>query len=820
MPQVIGTNVMSLNAQRNLDRSGTSLATSLQRLSSGMRINSAKDDAAGLAISNRMTAQIRGLNQAARNSNDGISLAQTAEGDLAAITNSLQRIRELAVQSANATNSATDRAALQAEAAQLIAEIDRTSVASSFNGVKLLDGSFSSQQFQVGANANETINVASIASSRTADIGQGTVASVAGTAVAGALSTGDLTVNGNAVAATSRDAAAIAAAIAAADSSVTATATNSQAIAFGSSVSATVQTATTANLGAYTVAVSGATAASASATAASGAHTTSVAAGGQVQTYSITVDGVSAFSFTSVANTASVSTASGAFTNSTQGNGQSYTLDVDGVSITNRSNATVTAANIDTDVTAATAALNAAGITVSGTATAGTLTFTRVDGEAFNVVVGNDAVSGGFAGADFATGTNAATTGTSADDVTAAEIDAGVTAATGALNAAGITVSGAATAGTLAFSRADGANFNVVIANGFTAGAAGDTNAAIGGFAGGNFATGTNAIANGTTATTDTNFTLQVDGATIYDVAATVGSSVTAADIQGAIDTFVAASGGAYSVASGTVAGSNLVLQKEDGSDVTVQITSNHTGTAGALSGGATVNSTNGTTTAEAAAPTYSLSVDGNALDFTTDGADGTITGSEAAGLINNLSGYSATFGGGNITVTKDDGSNIVLVEAGADAAGAEGFAALSTTLYGSVSLTSSADITIAGATPANGGLTSGATAAVASGTTIENTDISTVSGANAAIVSVDAALDTINSSRGDLGAIQSRFETVVSALSTTAENLSAARSRIQDADFAAETAQLTKSQILQQAGISILSQANAQPQLVLSLLQ
>ena len=125
MALVINTNVMSLNAQRNLSTSGSQLATSLQRLSSGLRINSAKDDAAGLAISDRITTQIRGLNQAARNANDGISLAQTTEGALQEVTNNLQRIRELAVQSANATNSASDRAALDQEVQQRLAEIDR-----------------------------------------------------------------------------------------------------------------------------------------------------------------------------------------------------------------------------------------------------------------------------------------------------------------------------------------------------------------------------------------------------------------------------------------------------------------------------------------------------------------------------------------------------------------------------------------------------------------------------------------------------------------------------------------------------------------------
>src|SRR4051812_10749381 len=158
MPQVINTNVASLNAQRNLTTSQGQLATALQRLSSGLRINSAKDDAAGLAISERFTTQIRGLNQAVRNANDGISLAQTAEGALGETGNALQRIRELAIQSANSTNSASDRAALNAESSQLLAEIQRNGLTTQFNGQNILDGTFSSAQFQVGANANQTIS--------------------------------------------------------------------------------------------------------------------------------------------------------------------------------------------------------------------------------------------------------------------------------------------------------------------------------------------------------------------------------------------------------------------------------------------------------------------------------------------------------------------------------------------------------------------------------------------------------------------------------------------------------------------------------------
>jgi flagellin len=174
MAAFINTNIASLNAQRNLNSSQGALASSLQRLSSGLRINSAKDDAAGLAISERFTAQIRGLNQASRNANDGISLAQTAEGDLVQIGNNLQRMRELAVQSANATNSSSDRAALDSEVQQLATEIDRVAQNSSFNGVKLLDGSFTAQNFQIGANATsaDQISIASISSARTSALGQ------------------------------------------------------------------------------------------------------------------------------------------------------------------------------------------------------------------------------------------------------------------------------------------------------------------------------------------------------------------------------------------------------------------------------------------------------------------------------------------------------------------------------------------------------------------------------------------------------------------------------------------------------------------------
>jgi flagellin len=174
MALTVNTNVASLTSQRNLGGSQEMLKTSLERLSTGLRINSAKDDAAGLAISERFTAQIKGLNQGVRNANDGISLAQTAEGALGEVTNNLQRIRELAVQASNATNTASDRAALQNEVTALVAEIDRVATQTSFNGTKLLNGGFNGAVFQIGANAGDSITIDSIANSTASNLGSQT----------------------------------------------------------------------------------------------------------------------------------------------------------------------------------------------------------------------------------------------------------------------------------------------------------------------------------------------------------------------------------------------------------------------------------------------------------------------------------------------------------------------------------------------------------------------------------------------------------------------------------------------------------------------
>jgi flagellin len=184
MASTINTNIASLTAQRNLAASQGTLQTAMQRLSSGLRVNSAKDDAAGLAIAERMNTQVKGLTVASRNANDGISLSQTAEGALGKVGDMLQRMRELAVQAGNATNSTSDRKALQAEVSQLSSEIDRIAKTTTFNGTKILDGSFSGAVFQVGANAGDNISVGSLANATGKELGTIQYASTSSTGIA------------------------------------------------------------------------------------------------------------------------------------------------------------------------------------------------------------------------------------------------------------------------------------------------------------------------------------------------------------------------------------------------------------------------------------------------------------------------------------------------------------------------------------------------------------------------------------------------------------------------------------------------------------
>jgi len=621
MPAIINTNVASLNAQRNLDSSQNSLATALQRLSSGLRINSAKDDAAGLSIAERFTSQIRGNTQAARNANDGISLAQTAEGDLVQIGNNLQRIRELAVQSANATNSASDRAALQAEASLLIAEVDRVAANSSFNGVKLLDGTFTAQQFQVGANAttNDRITLSAISSARTSQlggVGATTSATVTGTATTAALAAGDLTLNGQQVGASVAGAAP------------------------GQSTSSAFSIAGAINA----VSANSGVTATANAT---------------------TVTGAAATTFTAIA---------------------ANTFSINGVNV-GAVAAGTTAAGQGANLAAAVNAVSTqTGVTAAADATTGAVTLTAADGR--DIKITENVTSN-------ATGVSVATTGQRA-----------VLLAQTGFSSGSVGVAGTTTIASGAFTAAD-------------ASAAGEV------------------------------FTLAVDGLTLYTETSTAGTdTVTAAELDGATAAFLAANTG-YAI-TGTFAAGTAQITKANGAALTVTLSS-----------------------------TFA-----------------TVAGSFANAIV-----ATHTAGSFNGTANSDSLAN-----------------------HGTISLssTNAAGIVIGGASVADAGFTTGTTAAttVSSVSAISAVNISTVSGANSALAAIDGALTTVNSSRASLGAVQNRFASTIASLQTTVENLSASRSRIQDADFAAETAALSRSQILQQAGTAILAQANASANSVLSLLR
>jgi flagellin len=604
MPQVINTNVASLNAQRNLTTSQGQLATALQRLSSGLRINSAKDDAAGLAISERFTTQIRGLNQAVRNANDGISLAQTAEGALSEAGNSLQRIRELAIQSANSTNSASDRRALNAEAQQLLAELQRNAQTTQFNGQNILDGSFSSAQFQVGANANQVISFG-IQGASTNQLGAYQV--TGGAVTAAAFDGASFEINDIEIGVSSQTS----------QAGVTAYSATAKATAINSKSNLTGVTATATNelQGGALVARSG-------------------LASGTLLINGIEIGAVAADA-----------------TAVTQGR---------------------------TAATAINAVSNRTGVTAVADASTGALTLTAADGR--NIAL---TVAGG----------------------TAANAQA-------VQNAMGLDVSAGA--------NATGHEVNTLT------------------FGAGNLDAGAPALANGDTFT--------IEGRT-YQL--TTGAPVVAGNVA-----------------------------------VAVAAASTPTATITAL-----MNAVN----AEYAAGRTSVVASGNtatALVLTSD--------KFGSGVIN----YSETSAGTASAAVTTAGTAPV------DGSGVE--------TRGTVTLSSASSFTLGGTDLAFAGLSSASPAL----TRLDTVDISTVEGANAAIAVLDGSLSQVTSIRADLGAVQNRFSSTVANLQATSENLSAARSRILDADFAAETAALTRAQILQQAGTAILAQANAIPQNVLSLLR
>ncbi len=750
MPQVINTNIMSLNAQRSINGAQKTTNSAMQRLSSGLRINSAKDDAAGLAISNRMTSQIRGLDQASRNANDAISLAQTAEGALQESTNILQRVRELAIQSANDTNSSSDRKSLQAEVNQLKSELTRIAESTTFNGKKLLDGSLDNASFHIGSEANESISV-SISDMRATGLGNNSVTATNGdfgiqAATGQKLATTDGATVGAAVDGAANNVVGETLSITDADGTVTpiTVAANESAAATAvklnnvDGVAATASTEVT--LSAMSLEVDG-----------GGGNTAGIS------TITIDADGTGA-------NNLVVSLAAG--------NGGAGTDGWTSAEIV---------AEILTDYGAASTAIqNTMTLTDNGD---GTITVTNSTGEDIHVTLataGTDdgamTVTGGVAG-DIAL----ATVGGDTDDATAGgtlniQLDPDKTLTT-TNSTDGIFLAATAAAGDVSFKagEADTTGGNNVAAQVVSlTGPDGSATATIGEDATANtIATAINAesASTGITATAETTATLNglsQSGTVTFDLS---GQNATAVSI------------------SATVTGTN--------------------GAGGDLSALATaINDQTGNTGISAA-----VTSDTNELVLTnSDGYDikiGNFSHSATAAQTIDVTG-----GSGNATQLSDD---------------ATGYGQDSTVVGGEVKLSANAEFQVSssvagGSELAAGGssLFSGAAgaASVSSLSAVNTMDISTKAGANEAIEIATAALSQIDEARGGLGAVQSRFESTISNLSSVSENVSAARSRVRDADFATETASLARGQILQQAGMSMLAQANAANQNVLSLLQ
>jgi len=654
MAMVVNTNVMSLNAQRQLNKSQAAQNTSMERLSSGLRINSAKDDAAGLAISTGMESQTRGLNQAVRNANDGISMAQTAEGSMDEMTNILQRMRELGVQASNDTNSASNRASIQKEVDQLYSELDRISSVTSFNGVKLLDGSTKSTSLQIGANSGETLSF-SIKAVTTKDLNLNAVSGL-----------GEL--NGGRVNTTQ--------AIAADQVTINGVAMSAQTATDATGLEAMIN----AKKG-----LTGVTADAYNVVKSTGGLDGKLSAG------DLTINGTSL-----------------AATGDLKGLVDEINLKVAGVTAAIGENDSLVLSNTTgSSIVVAGAAAGKAGLTSD--TYAGYVSLSSADGSEISMGVG----SAGTASVLQAVGFNEST---GSDNVTSDVVDNTVLTGT--------------------ITKTDGLKINGVALGDITGTSAADKAFAINAL---RDQTGVEASAK-TEVKLSTHFSV---AANLVASSTTInGTQITNLSQATTLDqavTIINAAGLAGVVASADNTTGKLVLTSQSGQDIRI-----------------------------------------NSL---ADGLDTVAQNSTIAGAGN----YA-----GQIELTGQNGRDVVV--------------------------TSDATTqTLQGAALAKLGLTDqgGNETAVGRG-------LSMATAANAAnsIERIDAALKQISDGRADLGAIQNRLTSTISNLSNVSQNLSAANSRIRDADFAAETSSMSKAQVLQQAGTAMLSQANASSQNVLSLLR
>ena len=865
MAQVINTNMGSMNAQRNLSKSQVSQQSAIQRLSSGLRINSAKDDAAGMSISERMTSQIKGLDQATRNANDGISLAQTAEGALGEMTNNLQRLRELAVQSANATNTTQDRASIQQEATQLIEELSKISSTTSFNGSKLLDGSFEKQNFQVGANAGQNISV-SIGKMTVDKIGAATSAGASSIGDDNAITKGDLVINGITIRSS------VAADDTASTDNASASAISKVAAINSHSAETNVVAKVSNNVAAGSVQSVPATAGNGTMTI-NGVETANVGVGAgdvAVNRKSV-IDAINAIS------------------------GQTGVTAVDtGKNETGVDLVAADGRNIQVSFSGTLDSANT-GVTKAGTYEGG-FTLQSTNGKPITVSEGTGSIThAGMAQGTIAIGDGSVSSVTRASDA----------ALEGTVNVATPVDFAGANSESFSVSVSGGKAVNVVMSGTYATGAdyAAGLQTAINDALGGDFAT-VNSVKSDTTNGQEHLQIMSSERLTFGTPTLSGGVGSVAASLSDLIATKVV--GGPDQLRDGDLVLNGIAISAAKASDDTVSDTTS--ASASKASSGiaiaaainaqskqsgvtATTNATevssSGTSTAGTAGAAGAVYINGHtfSMTLTGDAAKDRDLAVQNFNAIAAQTGVTAQDTGDSLKLTAADGRNISLVidtnaaantattvnggyglaagfrasDIGLDAsvagdgvvetdvtaklngiAGSGGptvtplslsdahkalsadYAQTTTskvTLHAAGSFTVSAGIN-GSEELAKSGFKAGNYGGSASGQHISDIDLTTVEGANKALTAIDNALSSVSTERSNLGAVQNRFTSTISNLQTSSDNLTSARSRIQDADFAAESAALSRAQVLQQAGTAMLAQANQTGQGVLSLLR
>lgn len=701
MPLVINTNVSALNSQRQLVKSGMDMTQAMERLSSGKRINNAADDAAGLAISNRMTSQIRGLNQAVRNANDGISMIQTAEGALDETTNILQRVRELAIQSANGIYNDENRATLDAEVQQLIAELDRISETTTFNGQPLLDGSIKDVGLQVGGNANETIDISITAmNAKTLGLGSQAVDLLSSETVLANLDgtggndirEGDVLINGQSIGTFDSDTDTFDDLVESINDNVLGV----EAAGYTSLEAPTVGDGVLENGIKMRITV--------------------VAADGS---------GNNVFQITDTKNMDELLDKIGSVT------GGIVDADLDDLGrlvLTNGTGATIQVQGVD----AANTVTNAASVLVESSTgmdvadAGGTAQTAEAQGQIILTSEHGDPIS-----------VERGATGTLAD---LANLGFRENSESGVINGSGLTSAGSAAQWGVGDVTINGVEIDNT-----------DTDSLLGKVA----------------AIND----VSEDTAVVASAFATATLDMSGVTIVGGLDGDELGVNGINVVFTGDVT-------VEDVADTFNSGTDSHGVTARVL----------GTRLV--------LESDQGAINFTAGAANDAIAGALAAADLTTVEGATTTTA---VLTATTVNAGIKLVSTNDTPV--------------AVKLGPNADINEHGFLEAN------STAGGRFGTAIKSVSVDTQKNANDAIDVVDRALDEINAVRSDLGAVNNRLDFTISNLMNVSENTAAARSRIVDADFAAETSNMSRAQVLQQASQAMLAQANARPQQVLQLL-